>query len=65
MIWNLLAFMLNPQNTKSWKRSQDIGFRKRGSGGSYPVAFLFAASIMIMATYSSIPNSLETDAASD
>jgi hypothetical protein len=48
---------------KSRKRNLGIGFRKRME--SYSIAFLFAASIIILATYSSIPNLPEIDAASD
>ncbi len=50
--WNLQAITLDPLITKSWKRNLEIGFRKRME--SYSIAFLFAASIIILATYSSI-----------
>jgi hypothetical protein len=44
-------------------RIVDLNSKRRG--GKYSLAFILAASIIILAKYSSIPNSLATDAASD
>jgi hypothetical protein len=62
-IWNPPIIILNPLNTKLLKRNRNLGFRKRRE--SYSIAFLFAASIIVLAIYSSIPNLPETDAASE
>jgi len=66
-IWNLQELMLNLLSTKSLKRNWDLDLgSKRSREGNYSVAFFFAASILSpLATYSSIPSSLATDAASD
>lgn len=53
-------------STIVWLAMQVPGFRldlEKG-GTNYSVAFLFAASIIILAIYSSIPSSLDTDAGS-
>jgi hypothetical protein len=47
------------------KRNVEIGFRKTKKEGSYSDVFLFAAWIIILAIFSSIPSSLATRAASD
>lgn len=57
--WNLQGITLDSLNTRWWKSDQDLGSR------NYCVAFLFAAVIIILATYSSIPSLLATDAALD